>query len=66
LWGVLPVESGEFKAPIQDLLEKSITMSSLPAQSINELIFAMACAHSITLIDGKLAGDPLDLKVRNS
>lgn len=38
--------------------------SDLP--SLGPFITAMATCHSLTIIDGKLTGDPLDLNMFNS
>jgi magnesium-transporting ATPase (P-type) len=29
----------------------------------NHILYSMACCHSLTIIDGELCGDPLDLKM---
>jgi cation-transporting ATPase 13A3/4/5 len=61
LWGVLPAAQGSFQTAIRDFPPKLAATTN--PHKIDELIFAMASAHSLTLIDGRLAGDPLDLKV---
>jgi len=62
LWGVLPIHQGEFSSAITDFPLKSDTVSSRS----DELTMAMASAHSLTIIDNRLSGDPLDLKVTPS
>jgi cation-transporting ATPase 13A3/4/5 len=55
LWGVLPSQNAEFcYEPVQD-------PAVLPVES--PFIAAMATCHSLTLIDGELTGDPLDMKM---
>lgn len=53
MWGVVPVEDIKFQLPLKHL-------DKLP---FSHLLTAMVTCHSLTLIDGKLNGDPLDLKV---
>lgn len=45
----------------QQLLEPVMVVPNLPKES--ELLYGMACCHSITIIDDELQGDPLDIKV---
>jgi cation-transporting ATPase 13A3/4/5 len=54
MWGVLPVEESRFQLAAKD-------MGQLGR---NPLKLGMACCHSLTLINGALSGDPLDVKVR--
>jgi cation-transporting ATPase 13A3/4/5 len=55
LWGVLPSEDSKFYVePVRDPVV-------LPVES--PIIAAMATCHSLTLIDGELTGDPLDIKM---
>jgi hypothetical protein len=54
MWGVLPVNSGEFEPASHNIDE--VSSSSLIA-------VAMAACHTLTIIDGALLGDPLDVKV---
>ncbi|XP_023726909.1 probable cation-transporting ATPase 13A3 isoform X2 [Cryptotermes secundus] len=55
LWGMLPSEDSKFCVhPIRD-------PAVLPVES--PIITAMATCHSLTLIDGELTGDPLDIKM---
>ncbi|TGZ62437.1 hypothetical protein CRM22_007440 [Opisthorchis felineus] len=56
LWGVLPNIQGVFGEPIF----KPSELENGP------LLEAMATCHSLTLIDGVLSGDPLDLKMFQS
>lgn len=53
MWGVVPSEYGHFKPPAKQL----DTLKS------GNLLYAMVTCHSLTIIDNKIAGDPLDLKV---
>ncbi|XP_075212316.1 polyamine-transporting ATPase anne boleyn isoform X2 [Lycorma delicatula] len=53
MWGVVPVEDTKFQIPVKQL-------DKLP---FSHLLTAMVTCHSLTLIDGKLNGDPLDLKM---
>jgi hypothetical protein len=59
LWGVLPIKQGEFCAPVTEVKSNSAAYRG------DDLTMAMASAHSLTIIDHRLSGDPLDLKVRN-
>lgn len=54
MWGVLPVEDGQFAEPCHNVNELGPT-SHLP--------LAMASCQSLTLINRELLGDPLDIKV---
>ncbi|BFZ23149.1 hypothetical protein BsWGS_26187 [Bradybaena similaris] len=51
LWGVVPVHHHRFHQPIPN----PTTLSRGP------LLVCMAACHSLTIIDGQLSGDPLDL-----
>ncbi|XP_064642125.1 polyamine-transporting ATPase 13A3-like isoform X2 [Lineus longissimus] len=53
MWGVAPVENERFLQVEQD-------MTKLPRE---HLLYTMACCHSLTIIDGEICGDPLDLKM---
>ncbi|XP_065334220.1 polyamine-transporting ATPase 13A3-like [Cloeon dipterum] len=53
MWGVLPVENGQFTDPCHDAGELKAS-SNLP--------LAMAACQSLTLINNEIMGDPLDLK----
>lgn len=57
LWGVVPAEGGALADPIKDPRELPDT---------HPLLCAMAACHSLTRIDGELAGDPLDVKMFES
>jgi cation-transporting ATPase 13A3/4/5 len=54
MWGVLPVEGCRFQVAVKDMTQ----LKREPLQ------LGMASCHSLTLIDGALSGDPLDVKVR--
>jgi hypothetical protein len=54
MWGVLPVDDRKFKVAVRDMTQ----LSREPLQ------LGMASCHSLTLINGVLSGDPLDVKVR--
>lgn len=56
MWGVVTVSSKKFQLPIKDI-------SKLP---LNDVLIGMVTCHSITIIDGQLIGDPLDLKMFES
>ncbi|PIK40155.1 putative cation-transporting ATPase 13A3 [Apostichopus japonicus] len=53
LWGVVPLQDSHFLPAIQ----KPSELTHGP------IVVAMATCHSLTIIDGKLSGDPLDLKM---
>ena len=55
MWGVVPMSEGRMELPIRDV-------SKMPN---NQLMQGMATCHSLTLIDGVISGDPLDVKVHN-
>ncbi|XP_028654053.1 polyamine-transporting ATPase 13A3-like isoform X1 [Erpetoichthys calabaricus] len=55
LWGMLRVEDRRFGT-----LEHQVIME---VQPWSHFIVGMATCHSLTKIDGKLSGDPLDLKM---
>ncbi|VVC45388.1 Hypothetical protein CINCED_3A014162 [Cinara cedri] len=57
MWGVVPVTTSKFLPCYKNI-------SSMPADHL--LMSAMVTCHSITSIDGKLSGDPLDLKMFES
>ncbi|XP_059479113.1 polyamine-transporting ATPase 13A3-like isoform X2 [Neocloeon triangulifer] len=54
MWGVLPVEGGQFSDPCHNV-EELKQSSTLP--------LAMAACQSLTLINNEIMGDPLDLKM---
>ncbi|XP_034951787.1 probable cation-transporting ATPase 13A3 [Chelonus insularis] len=56
MWGVVPASEKKFQIPI-----KNVTTISA-----GDLLFGMVTCHSITIIDGQLVGDPLDLKMFES
>ncbi|XP_059084646.1 polyamine-transporting ATPase 13A3-like isoform X1 [Tigriopus californicus] len=63
MWGVIPVKQGsDEKDP--KFADHEKTPSNLDKGS--ELIRGMATCHSLTIIDGELSGDPLDLKMFES
>lgn len=53
MWAVIPIDSKSCKPPVRNVhtLER------------DHLLFGMLTCHSLTKIDGKLTGDPLDVKV---
>ncbi|XP_019875008.2 polyamine-transporting ATPase 13A3 isoform X2 [Aethina tumida] len=53
MWAVVPVEEGKVRYPVKDVSNLDDGM----------LIRGMACCHSLTVIDGELCGDPLDVKM---
>ncbi|CAH1775580.1 unnamed protein product [Owenia fusiformis] len=56
LWGVVPLQDKRFLPVEQD-------PSEMPR---GPFLVAMASCHSLTMIDGELTGDPLDLKMFES
>ncbi|XP_015114846.1 probable cation-transporting ATPase 13A3 isoform X1 [Diachasma alloeum] len=56
MWGVVPAVDKKFQIPTKNI-------ASLPA---NEMLVGMVTCHGITIIDGSLVGDPLDLKMFES
>lgn len=56
MWGVVPVSDGKMELPERDVLR-------MPN---NHLLQGMATCHSLTLIDGVISGDPLDVKMFES
>ncbi|GAB6022774.1 hypothetical protein CHUAL_006868 [Chamberlinius hualienensis] len=57
MWGVVPAINGCFNALVMN-------PSTLPFES--SLLAALATCHSLTVIEGQLTGDPLDLKTFES
>ncbi|KAK2177445.1 hypothetical protein NP493_592g01064 [Ridgeia piscesae] len=57
MWGVATIQENNFLPVVQD-------PSALPSHGA--FAVAMATCHSLTIIDGEIAGDPLDLKMFNS
>ena len=55
MWGVVPSNGAHFQVPVRKLSLLS---------SEDKITQAMASCHSLTIIEGKLMSDPLDLKVR--
>ncbi|XP_044145286.1 probable cation-transporting ATPase 13A4 isoform X1 [Bufo gargarizans] len=55
LMGVIPSGGSSFQA--------MVTLEHIKELSCGPLFAAMACCHSIIMLDGKLQGDPLDLKM---
>ncbi|XP_072264327.1 probable cation-transporting ATPase 13A4 [Pyxicephalus adspersus] len=55
LWGVSPSSEGRFQGVHMFTTEKGLPWSPL--------LGAMACCHSLIMLDGKIQGDPLDLKM---
>uniref|UniRef100_A0A023F2U2 Cation-transporting ATPase n=1 Tax=Triatoma infestans TaxID=30076 RepID=A0A023F2U2_TRIIF len=56
MWGVVPVNNSKYQLPVKNIKD-------LP---IDHLLKAMVTCHAITVIDGNLAGDPLDIKMFES
>ena len=57
MWGVIPVADRKFLVPVKNVDKMEHT---------DEFLVGMVTCHSITVIDGKLCGDPLDLKLFES
>lgn len=55
LWGVVPCSESRF--------QKVHMFTSGNTLSWSPLLGAMACCHSLIVLDGKIQGDPLDLKM---
>lgn len=53
MWGVVPVNNSKYQLPVRNIKD-------LP---IDHLLKGMVTCHALTVIDGSLAGDPLDIKV---
>ncbi|ESO89930.1 hypothetical protein LOTGIDRAFT_218380 [Lottia gigantea] len=56
MWGVVPAFSSSFYSPERNVHE----------MSMGPTLICMATCHSLTIIDGELTGDPLDLIMFNS
>lgn len=54
MWGIVPVADRKFQVPIKCVEKMDYK---------EEFLVGMVPCHSLTIIDGKLSGDPLDLKV---
>jgi cation-transporting ATPase 13A3/4/5 len=54
MWGIVPVADRKFQVP-RKCVEKM--------DYGEEFLVGMVTCHSLTIIDSKLSGDPLDLKV---
>lgn len=54
MWGVVPVSDRKFQVPVKNVDKMDYR---------EEFLVGMVTCHSITIIDSKLSGDPLDLKV---
>ena len=57
MWGVVPVDDTAFQPAVHNPSELPLT---------GKMATAMATCHSLTIIDGELTGDPLDVKMFNS
>ncbi|KAJ9592472.1 hypothetical protein L9F63_015888, partial [Diploptera punctata] len=57
MWGVVPVSERRFQVPVKSVDKMEHT---------DEFLVGMVTCHSLTVIDGKLCGDPLDLKLFES
>uniref|UniRef100_A0A1B6M8G3 Cation-transporting P-type ATPase C-terminal domain-containing protein n=1 Tax=Graphocephala atropunctata TaxID=36148 RepID=A0A1B6M8G3_9HEMI len=56
MWGVIPSENSHFK----------VALKQLDHIKPGNLLHAMVTCHSLTVIDSKISGDPLDLKMFES
>jgi len=54
MWGIVPVSDRKFQVPIKCVEKMDYR---------DEFLVGMVTCHSLTIIDDKLSGDPLDLKV---
>ncbi|KAK9876239.1 hypothetical protein WA026_012539 [Henosepilachna vigintioctopunctata] len=57
LWGVQPMKEGNLDIPVRDI--KSLSVDT-------PLFKGMLTCHTLSVLDGKICGDPLDLKMFNS
>ncbi|CAM1321396.1 ATP13A3 (predicted) [Pycnogonum litorale] len=57
LLNVVPVKNAKFQAEVKRVREQTVGSA---------VVSAMACCHSLTLVDGKIAGDSLDLETFNA
>uniref|UniRef100_UPI00398F3317 polyamine-transporting ATPase 13A3 n=1 Tax=Pristiophorus japonicus TaxID=55135 RepID=UPI00398F3317 len=55
IWGIQRVENNSFLPSEQSICKESLVKS--------QFVACMATCHTLTKIDGKLSGDPLDLKM---
>lgn len=57
MWGVVPKSAtNNFQIPIKQI----------DRLSVDHFLFGMVTCHSITIMNGKMVGDPLDLKMFES
>ncbi|XP_054266144.1 polyamine-transporting ATPase 13A3-like isoform X1 [Macrosteles quadrilineatus] len=56
MWGVVPVTNSHLHPPVRDVAKMPLT----------PLLYGMASCHSLTIIDGVVCGDPLDVKLFDS
>ncbi|CAH0381371.1 unnamed protein product, partial [Bemisia tabaci] len=56
MWGVIPMSNGQMDTPVR----------MVHRMDSKYLKLGMATCHSLTMIEGIVSGDPLDLKVGNS
>lgn len=54
MWGIVQVADGKFQVPIKCVEKMDYR---------EEFLVGMVTCHSLTIIDSKMSGDPLDLKV---
>jgi cation-transporting ATPase 13A3/4/5 len=54
MWGIVPVCDRKFQVPVKRVDKMDHRQ---------EFLVGMVTCHSLTIINGKLSGDPLDLKV---
>ncbi|XP_046399059.1 polyamine-transporting ATPase 13A3-like [Ischnura elegans] len=68
LWGVIPSKGKEFEEPVTNfpIVHHSHEEGKEHALKSENVIIAMATCHSLTYIDGEMAGDPLDQKMFES
>ncbi|PNF39587.1 hypothetical protein B7P43_G11044 [Cryptotermes secundus] len=57
MWGIVPVADRKFQVPLKCVDKMDYN---------EEFLVGMVTCHSLTIIDGKLSGDPLDLKMFES
>lgn len=54
MWGIVPVSDRKFQVPVKRVDKLDYR---------EQFLVGMVTCHSLTIIDSRLTGDPLDLKV---
>ncbi|XP_071449317.1 polyamine-transporting ATPase 13A3-like [Hetaerina americana] len=68
LWGVIPSKGKELQDPVTNfpIIHHSQDQGRGHVSDSESFVLAMATCHSLTYIDGEMAGDPLDQKMFES